>query len=240
MQIVSRNSPKKAIPLSELFYSIQGEGTHAGTPSVFLRTYFCNLTCEWCDTKYTWENQANAIEALDYDTVAIDDIITRIKRFDCKHLVVTGGEPLIHQEALIPILEILKQDSYYMEIETNGTITPSPRFLGLADQFNVSPKTTNSGVPRELRLHSTALTALAASRKSWFKFVVCQPGDMGEVEEIISKFCLDRARVILMPEGSDAITLSRRSEWLVNICRMKGYRYGPRLHVILFGNQRGT
>lgn len=240
MQIVSRNLPEKTIPLSELFHSVQGEGTNVGTPSVFLRTYFCNLTCQWCDTKYTWANQADAIAGFDYNTVAVDEIITRIKKFDCKHLVVTGGEPLIHQEALISILEILRRSSYYIEIETNGTITPSPKFLSLADQFNVSPKTSNSGVSRELRLHPAALTALAASRKSWFKFVTCQPEDLEEVEEIVSEFCLDRDRVILMPEGADATTLSKRNEWLIDLCREKGYRYGPRLHVLMFGNQRGT
>jgi len=240
MQRVLGQGLRRTIPVSEIFYSIQGEGINAGVPAVFLRTFLCNLTCGWCDTKYTWQDQDKAIEGINYDSLTQEEIITEIKRYNSKHLVVTGGEPLIHQTELSPILEALKADSFFIEVETNASITPSPNLLKLIDQFNASPKISNSGVLVGSRLRSNSLRALALSGKTWFKFVICNQGDLEELEEVINKFDLPRDRIILMPEGTDPETLKQRSRWIVDICKKKGFTFSPRLQITLFGDKRRT
>ena len=228
------------IPVSEIFLSIQGEGVNSGTPSVFLRTYRCNLTCTWCDTKYTWLGQENALPGVEYVTLYATEVEERIAKLGCKHVVLTGGEPLLHQRALAPLLARLKDKGYYIEVETNGTITPSPEVTAAVDCFNVSPKISNSLVNAAARVKRDALRAHVESKKAWFKFVICSKADLGEVEEMVSAHDIPRERVMLMPEGIDALTSLERSRWIVEICKQKGFRFTPRLHILLYGNKRGV
>jgi len=232
--------PESTLPISEVFLSLQGEGVHAGTPSVFLRTYHCNLTCSWCDSKYTWQNQEKAVSGVDYYLRTVEAIREQIASYGCKHLVLTGGEPLLHQRSLLPILSSLKTDGFYIEVETNGTISPDPELVELVDCFNVSPKTSNSGVEEALRTRPRSMRAFIDTQKAWFKFVVGRDSDIVEAEDLISRFEIPRERVLLMPEGTDARVLSERSAWLALACRDKGFRFTPRLHILLFGNVRGT
>jgi 7-carboxy-7-deazaguanine synthase len=228
------------LPVSEIFLSVQGEGVHVGTPSVFLRTYFCNLTCSWCDSKYTWQNQDKATVGVEYRSMTAKDVLDRVLSLNCKHIVVTGGEPLLQQRFLPVILSRLKKEGFYVEIETNGTITPTAEMLGLVDCFNVSPKTSNSNVEKRVRTRRASLNALVMSGKAWFKFVVSDQQDLKEVEELICEFSIPRDRVILMPEGTNSALLLERGRWLVDVCKERGFRFTPRLHILLFGNKRGT
>jgi len=228
------------LPVSEIFLSVQGEGLHSGTPSVFLRTYFCNLTCTWCDTKYTWLKQNESKAGMDYNFMTVGEALERIMSYGCRHLVLTGGEPLLHQEALAPLLSSLDRVDFYIEVETNGTIAPSAEVIGSVGCFNVSPKTSNSLVDESVRVRGDALKALVESRKAWFKFVVCGTQDLDEIEAMIIKHSIPRDRVFLMPEGVDAATILSRSQWLVRACMKRGLRFSPRLHILLFGNVRGT
>lgn len=213
---------------------------HAGTPSVFLRTYYCNLTCTWCDSKYTWLNQDMSRQGVDYNPMTMEEVLDKVTSYDCEHLVLTGGEPLLHQKLLAPMLSTLKQSGFFIEVETNGTVTPSAEMIEWIDCFNVSPKTSNSLVQERVRVRADSLQVLVGSRKAWFKFVVCEAADLFEVEDMISKFDLPRNRILLMPEGTDATTLLARSRWLIEICKQNGFRFTPRLHILLFGNKRGT
>ena len=219
---------------------MQGEGVHAGTPSVFLRTYYCNLSCSWCDTKYTWQNQEAARQGMDYRLMDAEALAEEAAKYDCKHLVVTGGEPLVHQRALAPALARLKRGHFFIEVETNGTIVPTAQMVRAVDCFNVSPKTSNSSVEESVRVRPAALRALVESRKAWFKFVVSERRDLGEVEAMVSGHLLPRERVMLMPEGTDRAVLLERSQWLVEDCKRRGFRFTPRLHIMLFGNRRAT
>jgi 7-carboxy-7-deazaguanine synthase len=228
------------IPISEIFLSVQGEGVNTGVPSVFLRTYFCNLSCTWCDSKYTWLNQEKSKPGVDYKPMTTETVIQKIISFGQKHLVVTGGEPLLQQKLLTKVLSRLKEEGFYIEVETNGTIVPIPKMLELVDCFNVSPKTSNSLVNPKARTRRGALETFAGSSKSWFKFVVGNQQDVLEVDELVSEFSLPRERVMLMPEGIDSETIIERGRWLVEVCKEKGFRFTPRLHILLFGNKRGT
>jgi 7-carboxy-7-deazaguanine synthase len=163
----------------------------------------------------------------------------KITSYGCKHLVLTGGEPLLHQRALAPLLASLKGAGFFVEVETNGTIAPSAELAASVDCFNVSPKISNSLVEEGARIRPDSLKALARSGKAWFKFVVCDQKDLAEIEGMLSEFSLPRDRVILMPEGIDATTLLARGRWLVDVCKERGFRFSLRLHILLWGNRRG-
>lgn len=219
---------------------MQGEGIHAGVPSVFLRTYRCNLTCTWCDSKYTWLDQDKSKPGVEYTAMSPRALLDRITSYGCKHLVLTGGEPLLHQRVLAPTLAGLKRDGYFIEVETNGTVAPSAELSKAVDCFNVSPKISNSLIDESLRIRPDSIRAFVHSGKAWFKFVVCDAKDIAEIEAVLSRFGIPRDRVILMPEGIDETTLLARSRWLVEICKEKGFRFSMRLHILLYGNRRGT
>ncbi len=110
--------------VSEIFYSVQGEGVNAGLPSVFLRLAVCNLQCSWCDTKYTWD-----WKQYDYNKevhkMNAEQIKEQILKYGCRHIVITGGEPMLQQEELAGLLVSLKKVGFEAEIETNGTILPN-------------------------------------------------------------------------------------------------------------------
>ncbi len=222
----------------EIFHSIQGEGVTAGTPSVFLRLATCNLTCTWCDTKYTWDwDQHNyATEVMSLPAVEVEG---RILAYECRHLVITGGEPLLQQSALAPLAVSLREQGFYCEVETNGTLSPQPEMASAISQWNVSPKLANSGNRPERREVPEALNAFAAMDSAYFKLVVAAPEDLEEVDELIRRYDIPARRVVLMPEGVTARTLAQRSGWLAEACTQRGYRFSTRLHILLWGDERG-
>jgi 7-cyano-7-deazaguanosine (preQ0) biosynthesis protein QueE len=227
------------LPVSEIFFSIQGEGVNIGKPSIFIRLYFCNLSCVWCDSKYTWENQDKAKEGIDYFLMDIQEILNYISKFDCNRVVITGGEPLLHQEKLKNLLKELKNKGYYIEIETNGTIKPKEEIIKLVDLFNVSPKLSNSKVDYKLRIRNEVLKVFSKINNSIFKFVICDVKDLDEVDELVKKLNIKKEKVYLMPEGTDEKTIKERSLWLIDESKKRNYNFTTRLHILMFGNQRG-
>jgi 7-cyano-7-deazaguanosine (preQ0) biosynthesis protein QueE len=227
------------LPISEIFFSIQGEGVNIGKPSIFIRFYFCNLSCIWCDSKYTWENQDKAKEGIDYFLMDIQEILSYISKFDCNRVVITGGEPLLHQEKLKNLLKELKNKGFYIEIETNGTIKPKEEIIKLVDLFNVSPKLSNSKVDYKLRIRNEVLKVFSEINNSIFKFVICDIKDLDEVDELVKKLNINKEKVYLMPEGTDEKTIKERSLWLIDESKKRNYNFTTRLHILMFGNQRG-
>jgi organic radical activating enzyme len=157
--------------------------------------------------------------------------------YNCNRLVLTGGEPLLQQDELVKLAELLPKITF-IEIETNGTKLLNEDFIDIPTQFNVSPKLSNSGIDEKLRLNFKALELFASLEKAFFKFVVCNQSDLDEIKALHSKLNISPDRIHLMPEGRDAETLQQRSLWLADICRDKGYHFSPRLHVLLWGNKR--
>ena len=239
----------------EIFHTLQGEGISVGVPAVFVRSSQCNLHCIWCDTDYTWNwtgtpwpHEKDADESyrkFSKEQFQIEmtpaDVAGAIREHDCRHLVVTGGEPLVQQEEFIDVLEILRSwdPEWTFELETNGTIQPHEDLDDLVDQYNVSPKLANSGNTTDLRLVDGPLTFFAASSKASFKFVVAAPSDLTEVTDLQDQLALAPGRIVLMPEGRDSATLQARRQWLAERCLDKGYRYSDRLHIHLWGNEAG-
>ena len=221
--------------IAELFYSLQGEGSLVGVPSVFIRTSGCNLRCSWCDTPYTsWQPEGNELE--------IEQILDEVKAHPARHVVVTGGEPMIMPE-IVPLTERLRALGLHITIETAGTV-----FRPVAcDLMSISPKLSNStpagpwaAQHDRIRIQPSTLAELMGRYAYQLKFVIARPEDLDEVRALLETLRADREQVILMPEGTDRDVLRERSVWLAEICKGEGFRFSPRLHVELYGNQRGV
>lgn len=224
--------------VNEIFYSIQGEGISTGTPAVFLRLALCNLRCEWCDTPFTWN-----FERYDYHEevheMSPQEILRKLAKYPCKRLVVTGGEPLLQQEELIPLLGKLKRGGYFVEVETNGTIVPEDSLCRVVNQWNVSPKLTASSNPRKAREKMESYEFFRNLEDAWFKFVVASAEEVKEAGNLVAKYDIPQSRVLLMPQARTRRQLAARSRWLVEQCKTYGFRFSPRLHIALWGNRRG-
>ena len=227
--------------ISELFHSIQGEGKLVGVPSVFVRAGGCNLRCVWCDTPYaSWNPQG--------ENFFVEQIIEKVAAYPARHVVLTGGEPMIMPE-IIPLTQALKSRGYHITIETAATVY-QPVALDLA---SLSPKLANSTpwnreggrfaeAHEKHRLNLPVVQQfIDASPDFQLKFVVANEADLSEIDGVLAGLKgWQPADVLLMPEGTDAETLNARAGWISEICKRRGFRYCPRLHVALYGNKRGT
>lgn len=229
-----------SLRISEIFYSIQGEGTLVGVPSVFVRVSGCNLRCTWCDTPYTSWAPEGAL-------MPLDEITARVREHAAaRHVVVTGGEPMIFEPA-VALTERLRAAGLHITIETAGTA-----YLPVCcDLMSISPKLRNS-IPTErdggrfAAMHDAAryrpevLRRLMDEFPYQLKFVATCPGCVEEVRAMVSELGADPQRVLLMPEGRDTETIAERGRWLAEVCKAEGWRYSPRLHVDLWGDRRGV
>ena len=222
----------------EIFHSIQGEGVNAGLPSSFLRLATCNLACTWCDSKYTWDFKHYQYSQQVVE-LSLSQILERLDKLNCDHVVITGGEPLLQQHELIPLASELSQRGYFSEVETNGTIKPDPELAVHISQWNVSPKTSNSGNRIKVREVSASYISFRELPKAYFKFVVSVPDDIHEIVALVDSYDLCKDRVILMPQGVTPTDLAKRSSWVADSCTKYGYRFSPRLHILLWGDERG-
>jgi 7-carboxy-7-deazaguanine synthase len=228
------------VRIAEIFFSVQGEGRLIGTPSVFIRTSGCNLRCVWCDTPYTsWRP-----EGAEW---TIPDVLRHIRRFPLRHVVITGGEPLLAPE-IEELTSRIKQGGAHITVESAATV-----FKPLTcDLMSLSPKLSHSTPwKREggkfALLHEARRTNLAVMQSFidrydfQLKFVADQPGDLAEIQEMLGNLSnVDPARVLLMAQGTTRKELNDKAAWLTELCQRHGYGFTPRLHIELFGNRRGT
>ena len=227
--------------IAEIFYSIQGEGLLTGVPSIFIRTSGCNLRCHWCDTPYaSWKPEG--------PEMSIEEILKKISGWDCNHIVLTGGEPMIAPD-LPELATVLKKQKKHITIETAGTIPPNGIPCDLA---SISPKLSNSTPPPErdpawakkheaTRLQPEVISEWIRKYPFQLKFVVSSELDLAEIKHLLSRLPpLPLHQILLMPEGIDVKTLASRSPWLVDICKREGFRFTPRLQIELFGHTRAT
>jgi 7-carboxy-7-deazaguanine synthase len=229
--------------ISETFYSVQGEGSLVGVPSVFVRTSGCNLRCTWCDTPYaSWKPEGTEM--------SVEEIVAVVQREPTRFVVVTGGEPMV-AKGMPELLAQLREAGKHITIETAGTIAPQ----GVAcDLASISPKLAHS-TPSEakagkawaekhesLRLQQEVLRAWCENYDFQLKFVVATEADLEEVRAVVASIGVPvpPEKILLMPEGITQEALKARQAWLVEVCKRTGWRYSPRLHIDLFGNKRGT
>jgi 7-carboxy-7-deazaguanine synthase len=227
--------------IAEIYQSIQGEGFLTGTPSVFIRASGCNLRCRFCDTPFaSWWPEG--------ERLTVQQIVARVKQLREKHVILTGGEPMIFAES-VELTRALRGLERHITVETAGT-----KYLPVAcDLMSISPKLANSTPSAEqdaawARRHEERRHApdvigrLIAEYPYQIKFVVDSVADCREVEQYLGAYPgIDRSRVMLMPMGTETVALAQTAVWLEPYCAEHGLHYCPRRHVEWFGGVvRGT
>lgn len=236
--------------VNEIYPCLQGEGINTGKPSLLVRFQICNLRCVWCDTPYTHTFKSDPIDKnlpqgkQNFTRYTLDSLIEKIKEFKQCHLILSGGEPTLHNLGLL--MRSLGKN-YSAEVESNGTRIPHLQVPNFFEQdynlmqWNISPKFSNSGE----KIEPDALkhwAKLAKQHESvFFKFVIRKQyltEDISETLSIIKHFEIPNDRILLMPEGT-SVDSQIANVWLHDECLKHDFRYTPRLHVLLFGNLRG-
>ena len=238
------------LPINELFCSLQGEGKLAGVPSVFIRTSGCNLRCWFCDSYHTsWEPTGAWL--------SVDDIVGEVRSYgQADHVVLTGGEPMLHDES-VELLDELAEYGYHTTVETNGTIYRDAAI----DLASISPKLESSTPTPERdpkgdgewadphedrRMDVDALSKLVDTYDSQLKFVVTGADDIREIEGLLERLrgvasaTIPDSDVLLMPEGTTREELDGKRTDVAALAMEYGYRYTPRLHVDLWNDEAGT
>ena len=241
----------EGLPINELFYSLQGEGTLAGVPSVFVRTSGCNLRCWFCDSYHTsWEPT--------HAWMDLESILEEVESHEADHVVLTGGEPMIH-EASVDLLEALDDRGYHTTVETNGTIhrdapidlaSISPKLESSTPTPERAPDGTDAGEWAERherdRIDLEALSRLVEEYEFQLKFVVTDAEDMPEILDLLADLREVAAvpirddDVLLMPEGATRDRLAQTRTRVADLAMEYGFRYTPRLHVDLWNDAPET
>lgn len=237
----------KHLFVSEKFYSIQGEGVSTGVPAIFLRLSGCNILCKsenWiCDSIEVWQKGIktsfeDVLAPKDYTNLALG-----------AHLVVTGGEPLLHQKTLIEFFKWIEEERFpgfdkfpfFVEVETNGTIMPQDEFLAYISQWNCSPKLESSGEGYHRRYKKESLQKIFSLPNSWGKFVISKPEDYDEIlENFLMTDLLSDDQVILMPAGDSQELLNESRSMVLDLCKQNAVRYSDRLHIVAWNQKTGV
>jgi 7-carboxy-7-deazaguanine synthase len=218
--------------VSELFYSLQGEGLYAGMPSYFIRFTGCNLACTWCDTPY-------ASRTTEGDSLSLGELLSHVEKVpETAHVVLTGGEPMLQKE-LHALCKALAQAGREVTIETNGTYPPRGIRVALA---SLSPKLPGSQPDGSGALDPAAAAEWMRTGNYQFKFVVRDGTDVEAAAAFLDHLPIpwDPTRVFLMPEGREPEAVAHHTAAVVEECLRRGLRYGRRLQLDLFGDKRGT
>jgi len=232
----------------------QGEGEHVGHVAAFVRLGGCNQHCWWCDEPQSWvydeRHAAMHRDGITYDPKVVltrrspkdvaTDALARLPGHGC--VVITGGEPMLQQPGVLELLRCIREigDGFFpcVEIETAGTIPTSTSVLWELVQFNVSPKLEHSGNELELRYRPEVLRRYA-SHWATFKFVATTERDLDEVARIQEEVGIDSRLIWIMGEGVTADLQITRMRHLAPYVLERGWNLTPRLHTLIWDNQKG-
>ncbi|MFB7255130.1 7-carboxy-7-deazaguanine synthase QueE [Streptomyces nojiriensis] len=223
--------------------TFQGEGPSTGRQALFIRLSRCNLSCgqgsdaRWaCDTPETWD-----FKTYDPRKVArresVDDLVAWVLSYPTRLVVVTGGEPLLQAPGLASLVRALHAAGRDVEIETNGTLIPDGALVEAVAGFNVSPKLSSAGGRASARILPAALKALEASGRARFKFVISGPDDFDEAATLVEELRL--SEVWVMPEGTASDVVLEGMRKIAQEALERGWHLSPRLHVLLWEDERG-
>ncbi|MFD9963987.1 7-carboxy-7-deazaguanine synthase QueE [Amycolatopsis sp. NPDC059020] len=218
--------------------TFQGEGPSTGRYARFVRLAGCHLSCRWCDSAQTHDSTRFDLDA-ERRIVSVESILDWLATGPAALTVITGGEPLLQRHAVANLVASIRDRvlATDIEIETSGTIVPTPAIASAVSRFNVSPKLAHSGLLHHQRIRPAVLRSLAAEGKSVWKFVVQDVGDLDEIQELVSVYGLQP--VWVMPEGTDSATVLDRMRLLADPVLRRGWHLSTRLHTLLWENDRG-
>lgn len=211
--------------VSEIFYSIQGEGVEIGLPTVFVRLFACDLRCSWCDTMY-------AVEGRDFKKMTVGEVRGAITGFGCRRVCITGGEPLIQKDEASELAEYLIEDGYKIVLETSGHKMPPPVFWTENCVISMDCKCPGSGM--EERMDFGLFQKLRPQDQ--LKFVIADEADYEYAKRILSEYTVT-ANIIFQPAGG------RGLGWLTERVigdNLERVRVLPQLHKLVWGDRRGV
>lgn len=171
------------LPLVEIFETVEGEGTRAGFPTIFVRLYGCNLRCTWCDTKYSYAPHEPEM------TLSIAEIVERVQGFKARHICLTGGEPLLYGDRSAALIEALAGLDRIVDvhIETNGAIDLTPFIERISNpkvRYILDYKLKGSGENEKM---VTKHFQLLRPQDEW-KFVIGSEEDFTEAQAVLEQF----------------------------------------------------
>jgi 7-carboxy-7-deazaguanine synthase len=225
-----------AFKIDEMFKSIQGEGRLEGVPSVLVRLSGCNLNCCWCDTRYHFQNGSGF-------EITYDDFLERLRSYNCKNVIITGGEPLINPQ-ISAITGLLKNLGFHITIETNATVarTVDCDLISMSPKLSHSiPYSSNNGrlIERhdKMRINPEAIKFFIKNYDYQIKFVVRDKAeDFEEVKKILNQIGdYDLFKVLIMPLASSRNQLYKVQKNLARLCINNGFRYANRLQLQIWG-----
>ena len=233
----------------EIFKSIQGEGPYIGKEMIFVRLAGCNLTCSWCDTKYSWDgNEA--------EEMTPTEAMMKIVGLRCNTVCFTGGEPLVQQQELSYLIRLLSEHPKQFEthIETNGTIIPE-NYCKTIHKWSISPK--DGGYPEVVNSIIRSLYNKSVEQEVWIKFVVSSSADVQGINTFMMYVNHD-VEVVVQPERYAASQtfydncqpkyemttylkhLKEITEWCHGHLDGLDWRVLPQLHYLLWGDKTGV
>jgi len=196
--------------VNEIFESLQGEGPLMGRPMLFIRLSGCNLDCEWCDTKYARDEGVE---------MSVTEIVDKILESDLLYVCWTGGEPLLQVDDIKMVIKRTIHKKHCLE--TNGTQT-IPH--GIFESAIVSPKDLNSS---------------PVSNADYFKFIV-RPNEFQDIVSYVEEHSIEKEKVFIQPLCKEGDDIERLNRELWPLCVEHGFALSPRLHVMMFGMERGV
>lgn len=238
MTVTQQPVTTSTLVVSEVFGpTVQGEGPSTGRRAGFVRLGGCNLSCSWCDSAYTWD--AGRFDLRDeLQRRPVKEIAARALQGDPSLVVLSGGEPLLHQiqPGWLALLDALA--GVDVEIETNGTVMPNEATLARRPRFNVSPKLAHSGDPLDARIRPKQLQGLVATARAVFKFVCATEEDVAEVAVLARSLGIPSGLVWISPEGTDVEAVLTHTKIIAEATIAAGFNLGTRLHTLVWGNER--
>jgi 7-carboxy-7-deazaguanine synthase len=170
------------LKVNEIYFSIQGESSKAGLPCVFVRLTYCNLRCTYCDTEYAF---------YDGKELSINEIISEVKKYDCKLIEITGGEPLVQKDQCLELMKKLSDDGYEVMIETAGNL--SIKDIDKRVMIIMDLKCPSSGMDKKNYYENIEFLKLSDE----IKFVIGDREDYEWSREQIKKYTLtDKCEVL--------------------------------------------
>lgn len=228
---------RTTLPVSEVFGPVfQGEGPFMGRRCWFLRLGLCNLHCSWCDTAYTWDESRYDVHA-ECPPMTAQEIRALLPESGL--LILSGGEPLIHQNS--SVLHEAIPSGLELHVETNGTLVPGEWALERVDHFIVSPKLAEQGDPAHRRIREGTLAAfahLADLGRAIFKVVVRDEAEVRLAARWMDRYDVPPAARWVMPEGVNGLEVLRRARLIADAVADSGMNLSLRQHVLMYGTER--
>jgi len=230
------------LPIIEKFISIQGEGHQSGKLAFFIRVAGCSLQCDWCDSKYASQPNQKEIVQIEVDDL-VKEIEYNLNKLGTRPIIVlTGGEILLHRDALQDLVQ--KINGNPIQIETNGTQLPLLDSGIILIHYNISPKLSSSGNKWDKAIKPATLKQYlkfhVGDGNPTFKFVIKTETDWKEMEKVIKLVDIPKKLVYVMPEGKTDAELKKNAKKLINKVIEGGYNFSPRLHIWLWGSKKGV